>query len=85
MPTFKLLPVEVPARSAKSIYALEIDGTSPYEDFIGKMKKAGKKADLSKLGILLDQLALVGQTVSFVALSRSYCGSWQGAKTGVQP
>jgi type I restriction enzyme M protein len=27
----------------------------------------------------------VGQTVSFVALSRSYCGSWQGAKTGVQP
>jgi hypothetical protein len=28
---------------------------------------------------------LVGQTVSFVALSRSYCGSWKGAKTGVQP
>jgi|GEM_PF-5599427 hypothetical protein len=27
----------------------------------------------------------VGQTESLVALSRSYCGSWQGAKTGVQP
>lgn len=58
MPTFKLLPIETPAAAVRSIYVLEIDGSSPYAEFYGKMKKAGKKSDLRKIEILLDELAL---------------------------
>ncbi|MEM9524959.1 MAG: hypothetical protein AAGA31_00050 [Bacteroidota bacterium] len=62
MPTFNLLPLEVPARAVKSIYVLEVDGASPFADFAGKMKKAGKKSDLSKIEVLLEELAL-GRTL----------------------
>ncbi|MEO0732894.1 MAG: hypothetical protein AAFZ52_08670 [Bacteroidota bacterium] len=62
MPSFRLLPLEVPARAVRSVSVLEVDGKAPFRDFAGRMRKAGKKADLRKIDALLDDLAL-GRTL----------------------
>lgn len=58
MPTFALREVEINVRAVRRVFVLEVDGKSPYDDFVKRMIKAGNRKDLSKISILLDDYAM---------------------------
>lgn len=58
MPTFRLIPIEQPVRAVNKVFVLEVDGKSPYLNFVSKMRKAGKKRELRQFDALLEDLAL---------------------------
>lgn len=58
MPTFRLIQIEQPLRAVKKVFVLEIDGKAAYFDFVARMRKAGKKKELSQFDALLEDLAL---------------------------
>lgn len=58
MPIFTLRELEIDVKKVRRIFLLEVDGKSPFADFEKRMTKAGKRNDLSKIGVLLEDLAL---------------------------
>ena len=58
MSKFRLIPLEQPLNATKQVYILEVDGKSPYLDFLKKMHKFGKKKEVNFFSALLEDLAL---------------------------